>query len=73
MALLSRASGRAETVAGGLVESRLGNAATGMRNSAALDPIKIRVTSSGISISDGNHRLAAATREGHAHAPCLIV
>nr|WP_257133551.1 DUF4157 domain-containing protein [Streptomyces sp. f51] len=73
VALLGRASGRAETVAGGLVESRLANATTGMRNSAALDPIKIRVTSSGISISDGNHRLAAATREGHAYAPCMIV
>nr|WP_307781649.1 MULTISPECIES: DUF4157 domain-containing protein [unclassified Streptomyces] len=73
VALLGQASGRAETVAGGLVESRLANATTGMRNSAALDPIKIRVTSSGISISDGNHRLAAATREGHAYAPCMIV
>ncbi|WP_446750202.1 eCIS core domain-containing protein [Streptomyces sp. Ncost-T6T-1] len=73
VALLSQASGRAETVAGGLVESRLDNATTGMRNSAALDPIKIRVTSSGISISDGNHRLAAAAREGHAYAPCMIV
>ncbi|WP_435862139.1 eCIS core domain-containing protein [Streptomyces rubiginosohelvolus] len=73
VALLGQASGRAETVAGGLVESRLDNSTTGMRNSAALDPIKIRVTSSGISISDGNHRLAAATREGHAYAPCMIV
>ncbi|SCF98302.1 hypothetical protein GA0115255_114421, partial [Streptomyces sp. Ncost-T6T-2b] len=73
VALLSQASGRAETVAGGLVESRLDNATTGMRNSAALDPIKIRVTSNGISISDGNHRLAAAAREGHAYAPCMIV
>ncbi|MET8602529.1 DUF4157 domain-containing protein [Streptomyces rubiginosohelvolus] len=73
VALLGQASGRSETVAGGLVESRLDNATTGMRNSAALDPIKIRVTSSGISISDGNHRLAAATRAGHAYAPCMIV
>nr|WP_234389261.1 DUF4157 domain-containing protein [Streptomyces sp. CS149] len=73
VALLRQASGRAETVAGGLVESRLDNATTGMRNSAALDPIKIRVTSSGISISDGNHRLAAAAREGHTYAPCMIV
>ncbi|WSI35629.1 DUF4157 domain-containing protein [Streptomyces sp. NBC_01341] len=73
VALLQKASGRAKTVAGGLVEKRLDDAATGMRNSAALAPIQIQVGASGISISDGNHRLAAAVRMGHAYAPCKIV
>ncbi|MFF4244229.1 DUF4157 domain-containing protein [Streptomyces sp. NPDC001822] len=73
VALLQKASGRADTVAGGLVEKRLDDAATGMRNSAALAPIQIQVSARGISISDGNHRLAAAARLGHAYVPCKIV
>ena len=73
VALLQKASGRADTVAGGLVEKRLNNAAIGMQNSAALAPIQIHVSASGISIADGNHRLAAAAQLGHAYAPCKIV
>ncbi|MDH6709247.1 hypothetical protein P3T27_005993 [Kitasatospora sp. MAA19] len=73
VALLQGASGRAQTVAGGLVENRLNAAVTGMRNSAALEPIKIKLNGDGISIEDGNHRLGAAARLGHAYAPCKIV
>ncbi|MFD4531620.1 DUF4157 domain-containing protein [Kitasatospora sp. NPDC058397] len=72
VALLQQASGRAQTVAGGLVEKRLGAAVTGMKNSAALEPIKIRVDGGGISIQDGNHRLGAAVQLGHAYVPCKI-
>ncbi|MFI8002167.1 DUF4157 domain-containing protein [Streptomyces sp. NPDC086010] len=72
VALLQKASGRADTVARGLVDKRLDDATTGMRNSAALAPIQIRVGASDISILDGNHRLAAAARLGHAYVPCKI-
>ncbi|WP_371515937.1 hypothetical protein [Kitasatospora sp. NBC_01300] len=44
-----------------------------MTNSAAPEPIKIRVDGGGISIQDGNHRLGAATKLGHAYAPRKIV
>ncbi|MDO0934852.1 DUF4157 domain-containing protein [Streptomyces sp. DG2A-72] len=73
VALLQEASGRADTVAGGLDEVKFNNAASGVRNSAALDPIKIKVSGSGISIKDGNHRLAAAARLGYAYVPCKLV
>ncbi|MFJ2806721.1 DUF4157 domain-containing protein [Kitasatospora sp. NPDC087271] len=73
VALLRQASGRAQTVAGGLDEKRLSAAVTGMKNSAALEPIKIRVDGGGISIQDGNHRLGAAVQLGAAYAPCKIV
>ncbi|WP_371515939.1 DUF4157 domain-containing protein [Kitasatospora sp. NBC_01300] len=73
VALLQQASGRAQTVAGGLDEKRLSAAVTGMKNSAALEPIKIQVSAGGISIQDGNHRLGAAVQLGSAYAPCKIV
>ncbi|MFJ8073352.1 DUF4157 domain-containing protein [Streptomyces sp. NPDC096176] len=73
VALLQQADGRANTVAGKLDPDRLDNAVTGMGNSAALEPIAIQVSSNGISISDGNHRLGAAAKLGHAYAPCRLV
>ncbi|MEU6121562.1 hypothetical protein [Streptomyces sp. NPDC047123] len=71
--LQQKASGRKSTVAGKLVETRQESVATGMRHSAAIEPIDISVTAGSVSIENGNHRLAAAAQLEYAYVPCKLI